>query len=88
MRFCKKKVWCNLGNIGEVNKTNIFLIPKVDHPQSISQSRPISLCNIIYNIISKVVVERLKSCMDKLVPPFQTEFVPGRPIHENIIIAK
>jgi hypothetical protein len=35
-----------------------------------------------------VVVERLKECISRLISPFQTGFVPGRNIHENIIVAK
>jgi hypothetical protein len=34
-----------------------------------------------------MVVERLKGCIDKLISPFQTGFVPGRNIHENVIVA-
>lgn len=30
----------------------------------------------------------MKKCIPKLISPFQIEFVPGRNIHENIIVAK
>ncbi|GAU43826.1 hypothetical protein TSUD_399190 [Trifolium subterraneum] len=83
-----RRVWNNPSEIAAVNKTDICLIPKVDHPDRVSQFRPISLCNSIYKVISKVVVERLKGHMSNLVSPFQTGFVPGRNIHENIIVAK
>lgn len=42
----------------------------------------------MYKVISKIIVGRLKTCIAKLVSPFQAGFVLGRPIHENIIIAK
>lgn len=42
----------------------------------------------MYKVISKIIVERLKTCIAKLVSPFQAGFVLGRSIHENIIIAK
>lgn len=71
-----------------MNQTDIVLIPKVEQPQTILQFRPISLCNSIYKVISKIIVNRLKVCIPKLVSPFQTSFIPGRNIHENIIIAK
>jgi hypothetical protein len=83
-----KNVWRSPSDIAMVNQTDICLIPKVDQPELISQFRPISLCNTIYKIVSKVIVTRLKIVIPKLVSPFQTGFVPGRNIHENIIVAK
>lgn len=81
-------MWCNPYHISELNQTNICLIPKVESLQTVNQFLLISLCNFIYKIMIKVVVEILKHIMDKLVSPFQTGFVLGRSIHENIIIAK
>ncbi|WJX47132.1 hypothetical protein P8452_33857 [Trifolium repens] len=83
-----KNVWLNPSTIAEVNQTDICLIPKVSHPTHIQQFRPISLCNTIYKIVSKVIVGRLKESIANLVSPFQTGFVPGRNIHENIVVAK
>jgi hypothetical protein len=48
----------------------------------------ISLCNTLYKIVSKVVVNRLKESIPVIVSPFQTGFVPGRSIHENIVVAQ
>ncbi|PNX75251.1 ribonuclease H, partial [Trifolium pratense] len=81
-------VWDNPSVVSSVNQTDICLIPKIQQPEFITQFRPISLCNTIYKIVSKVIVERLKDCIPKLVSPFQTGFVPGRIIHENVIVAK
>ena len=44
----------NGGQMSEsLNMTVIVLIPKVKNPQNITQYRPISLCNVIYNMCSK-----------------------------------
>jgi hypothetical protein len=81
-------VWTNPSAIGLVNQTDICLIPKTARPEFVNQFRPISLCNTIYKVVSKIMVERLKDHIPKLVSPFQAGFVPGRNIHENIIVAQ
>ena len=51
------------------NSTSIVLIPKVQGPKSIGSYRPINLCNSIYKIISKVLVERIRPFLDKIISP-------------------
>lgn len=70
-----------------LNYTNLTLIQKIDNSSKVSQFRPISLCNIIYKLISKIMVERLKTVLPKLILPFQLTFVPGRPMQDNYIVA-
>ncbi|GKV39420.1 hypothetical protein SLEP1_g47185 [Rubroshorea leprosula] len=72
----------------EMNKTKIVLIPKVKNPKVITQYRPISLCNFSYKVIAKILANRLKAYLNDLISPFQSAFVPGRSIHDNIIIAQ
>lgn len=71
-----------------INHTLLVLMPKTDHPECLKQFRHIALCNVIYKTISKVLVNRLKRIMDKLIPPPQASFVPGKQAAYNIIIAQ
>jgi hypothetical protein len=70
-----------------LNYSFITLIPKTPTPETVSQFKPISLCNVTYKIISKVLVNRLKPIMDSLVTPYQNAFIQGRQITDNIILA-
>lgn len=59
----------------EMNETVVALVPKVPHPESISQLRLICCCNYFYKIISKIIVTRLKGIMCGLISPDQSAFV-------------
>ncbi|KAK3218140.1 hypothetical protein Dsin_012110 [Dipteronia sinensis] len=71
-----------------LNQTLISLVPKVPSPLDMTQLRPISFCNTIYKVISKIIVQRLMNLLPKLVSPNQVAFVLGRHIQDNIVVAQ
>ncbi|CAA7049547.1 unnamed protein product [Microthlaspi erraticum] len=68
------------------NDVMLVLLPKVASPEKIQQFRPISMCNVLLKIITKVMVERMKPVMTKLIGPAQSSFIPGRLSTDNIVI--
>lgn len=75
----------NNGNLRDLNHTPIALIPKVD-PKKVKY-RLISLCTVIYKIISKTMTNRLKAFLSSLIFQEQRSFVLGRQILDNVLIA-
>ncbi|XP_075671161.1 uncharacterized protein LOC142640761 [Castanea sativa] len=71
-----------------LNKTHIALIPKIQGPETLSNFRPISLCNTVYKIVTKIIVARLRPFLSSVISPLQTAFVPGRRGTDNAIIAQ
>ena len=70
------------------NTTFIALIPKADNAITLNDFRPISLCNCVYKIISKVIAGRLKSILSEHISAEQFGFLEGRQIHEAVGVAQ
>ncbi|KAK7840574.1 transposon tx1 uncharacterized 149 kda protein [Quercus suber] len=71
----------------DINRTYIALIPKVKSPENISEFRPISLCSVIYKVLSKVLANRLKVILPSVISENQSAFQAGRVITDNILMA-
>jgi len=70
----------------EISKTLISLIPKTDSPNTYKDFIPISLCNIIYKSITKVLVHRLRPILNNIIGPYKSSFLPGRGTSDNSIV--
>ncbi|XP_020702039.1 uncharacterized protein LOC110113703 [Dendrobium catenatum] len=69
-------------------ETIVVLIPKVMNPDHPSKFRPISLCQTIYKIVAKVLVNRIKGVLPLLVSDEQAAFVPGRSISNHCLLGQ
>ncbi|KAL0293975.1 UNVERIFIED_CONTAM: hypothetical protein Scaly_3131700 [Sesamum calycinum] len=72
----------------QLNTTLLVLIPKVNMPTKVADFRPISCCNVIYKVITKIMVKRMQLVLDKLIDNTQNAFVPGRNIATNVLLAQ
>nr|XP_027103123.1 uncharacterized protein LOC113724413 [Coffea arabica] len=68
--------------------TSIILLPKIAGAMQWKDFCPISLCNVCSKIISKLVSDWLGRVLPALVSPWQTGFVPGRGITDNILLTQ
>ena len=64
-----------------------MLIPKVKDSCRIKDLGPISLCNVVYKRVSKVLANRIKMILPELIFVNQSAFVLGRLITYNALIA-
>jgi hypothetical protein len=73
--------------VGNLNSMFLALIPKSNKPQTFGDYRPISLCNLVYKLISKVIANRIKPILSRNLSTEQFGFMEGRLIHDAIGIA-
>lgn len=72
----------------QISRSNLVLVPKVQNPTKVTEYRPISVCNVVYKAISKILAARLKVHIPYLVKENQTAFVAGREIGDNVILLR
>nr|GEY27102.1 RNA-directed DNA polymerase, eukaryota, reverse transcriptase zinc-binding domain protein [Tanacetum cinerariifolium] len=74
--------------LGEVNATLITLVPKVHTSLNMTDFRQNTCCNVAYKCISKILTNRIKQVLNKLMDQNQSTFLPGRTITDNILLTQ
>ena len=74
--------------IGSMNDTFIALIPKIQKPESFNDFRPISLCNLVYKIISKTIANRIKPIIFEFIAREKFGFLDNCQILDSIGVAQ
>lgn len=62
------------------------LIPKEPNLSTVSDLRPINHCNMAYKIITKIIVNKIKTPLLSITSPTQVSFVSSRCITDNIFL--
>ncbi|RVX03908.1 putative ribonuclease H protein [Vitis vinifera] len=73
--------------VKSINASFLVLIPKKGGAEDLKDFRPISLVGSLYKLLAKVLTNRLKKVMGKLVSKSQNAFVEGRQILDASLIA-
>jgi hypothetical protein len=73
---------------GATSTSFLALIPKAKNANTFDRFRPISLCNVSYKILTKIIANRLKHLLPRLILPNQGGFVTKRQIWDNIILVQ
>lgn len=69
------------------NHTFITLIPPKNRVSRVEDIQSISICNVIYKLVAKVIANRLKTVLLVVISETQGTFVPERKIIDNILVA-
>ena len=70
-----------------INSTILALIPKKTEATCMKDYLPISCCNVLYKVVSKIIANRLKVVLPSMITESQSAFIKGRLSMENVLLA-
>jgi hypothetical protein len=76
------------GGVLDIKRLNfglVTLLPKVDNPVEMRNFRPTCLLNVCYKIITRVLTNRLSTCITKVISEYQYGFIKGRYIMDGVV---
>lgn len=65
----------------------LLLLKKIENPQGLDYSRPISMTNYLYKMLAKVLSSRIKKVLPKVIDESQSIFLGGRNMFDEVIVA-
>lgn len=69
-----------------VTRTNLVLILTIDKVRHLNDLRPISLCNFVNKVLSRLIWDRISPLIPRIISKNQSGFVKGRNITENVLL--
>ena len=68
-QFCQavKEFFSSGSLLKQINHTTVVLIPKNAHASVVTDYRPISCCNVLYKVISKILATRMVPVLGSII---------------------
>lgn len=73
-------------DLNSMNVTNIVLILKIPHPSNLVHLRLISMCNVFYKVVTKMVTNCFQHELNVCIDSAQSTFVPSCLISDNVML--
>ncbi|GKV04879.1 hypothetical protein SLEP1_g16976 [Rubroshorea leprosula] len=69
-----------------INASYITLVPKKKNPTTLKEYRPVSMVGSLYKILAKVLANRLRKVIGKVISMTQSAFLEGRQLIDSVLV--